>query len=71
MSCTTKNIPIYSVQIPDAKKQFSFKTEINKIEKSILLKVANPKYHELQNKYPQLKDIEINEVDTNLKYQCT
>ena len=56
-------MPIYSVQISDTKHQFSFQTELNKIEKSVLVELSNPKYLELQNKYQHLKDLEINDND--------
>lgn len=57
-------IPIYVVQISDTKNEFSFKTEINKIQKSVHLELANPKHNELQTKYPQLKNFVINDSDT-------
>ena len=56
-------MPIYSVQISDTKHQFSFQTELHKLEKSVLVEWSNPKYLELQNKYQHLKDLEINDND--------
>ena len=56
-------MPIYSVQISDTKHQFSFQTELHKLEKSVLVELSNPKYLELQNKYQHLKDLEINDND--------
>ena len=56
-------MPIYSVQISDTKHQFSFQTELHKLEKSVLVELSNPKYLELQNKYQHLKDFEINDND--------
>ena len=59
INTSRKKIPIYSVQISDAKHQFSFQTELRKLEKSILVELPNPKYLKLQNKYQQLKDPEM------------
>ena len=49
MNSSSKMIPIYSLQISDIKDRFSFQTELHKLEKRILVELANPKYLELQN----------------------
>ena len=51
MNTSSKTIPIYSVQISDTKHQFSFQTELHKLEKSLLAELPNPKHLKLQNKY--------------------
>ena len=43
MNSSSKTIPIYSVQISDTKDQFSFQTELHKLEKSVLVELLNPK----------------------------
>ena len=63
MNTSSKTIPIYSVQISDTKHQFSFQTELHKLEKSLLAELPNPKHLKLQNKYQHLKDLEINDSD--------
>ena len=63
LNTSRKKIPIYSVQISDTKHQFSFQTELHKLEKSVLVELPNPKYLELQNKYQHLKDLEVNDSD--------
>ena len=63
MNSLSKKMPTYSVQISDTKHQFSFQTELYKLEKSALVELSNPKYLELQNKYQHLKDLEINDND--------
>ena len=63
MSSSNQKIPVYSVNISDAKNQFTFKANLHKLEKRVLLELPNPKYSELQNKYQHLKDIEINDTD--------
>ena len=50
-----QKILIYSLEIKDINNKFSFKAEINKLEKSILLKLLDPNYHETQNNYQRLK----------------
>ena len=50
---------MYSGQISDTKHQFSFQTELHKLEKNEL---PNPKYLELKNKQ-HLKDLEIDDND--------
>ena len=60
MSSSTKSIPVYSVEIRDNEHDFKFQTEINKLEKTVLLGLPNPEYQTLQNSYQYLKDIKIN-----------
>ena len=64
ISSSMKNIPVYSVEIKDINNEFSFKTEINKLEKSVLLEMPNPNYRELQNTYPHLRDITLNDYNS-------
>ena len=45
---------------------FKFQTEINKLEKSVLLELPNPEYQNLQNSYQHLKDMKINDHDKKL-----
>ena len=50
-------IPVYSVEIKDINNEFSFKIEISKLEKSVLLELPNLNYREIQNNYQHLRDI--------------
>ena len=43
------------------------KTEINKLEKSVLLELPNPNYREIQGNYRHLGDITSNDYDTKSK----
>ena len=52
--------PVYSLEIKYINNEFSFKTEINKLEKSVLLELPNPNYREIQN---NLRDINLNDYD--------
>ena len=42
MGSSTKSIPVYAVEIRDSDHEFKFQTEINKLEKSVLLELPNP-----------------------------
>ena len=44
---TTENVKIYSVKIQDVNKKYSFNTELNKLEREILLTLPNPKYSKI------------------------
>ena len=66
MGSSTKSIPVYSVEIWDSDHEFKFQTELNKLEKSVLLELPNPKYQNLQNSYQHLKDIKVNDHDKKL-----
>ena len=44
MSTNTRKIKIYSVKIQDVNCKFSFETELNRLEKKVLLELPNPKY---------------------------
>ena len=47
----------YLVEIKDVNNEFSFKTEISKLEKSALLELPNPNNPEIRNNYQHLRDI--------------
>ena len=59
-----KYILVYSVEIKYTNNEFSFKTEINKLEKSVLLELPNSNYRETQNNYQHLRDKTLNDYDT-------
>ena len=63
MSSSTKSISIYSVEIRDSDHEFNFQTEINKLEKSVLLELRNRQCQTLQNSYQHMKDIKIIDHD--------
>ena len=63
MSSSTKSIPIYSVEIRDSDHEFNFQTEINKLEKSVLLELRYRQCQTLQNSYQHMKNIKINDHD--------
>ena len=63
MSTNTRKIKINSVKIQHINCEFSFETELNHLEKEVLLELPSPKYRELQNTYVHLKDLQINDHD--------
>ena len=54
---------LYSVEINNINNEFSFKTEISMLEKSVLLQLLNY-YREKQNNDQHLRDIKLNDYDT-------
>ena len=45
-----KNMPVNSVEMKDINNEFSFKTETNKLEKSVL-EIPNSNHGAIQNNY--------------------
>ena len=62
-----KSISVYSVEIRDSDHELKIQTEINDLEKSMLLELPNPEYQDLQNNYQDLKNIKINDHDKKFK----
>ena len=63
-----KNMPQYSVEIKDVNNEFSFKTKISQLEKSVLYELPNPNYHKIQNDYQHLRYITLNDYDTKSEF---
>ena len=55
---------LYSVEINNINNEFSFKTEISMLEKSVLLQLLNLNYRDTQNNDQHLRDIKLNDYDT-------
>ena len=60
---TTKKLKIYSVKIQDVNKKLSFNTELNKLERDVLLTLPNLKYSRTLKKYPHLKELQMNDKE--------
>ena len=60
---TTKKRKIYSVKIQDINEKYNFITELNKLEREVLLTLPNPKYSEIMKNYPHLKEVHMNDTD--------
>ena len=63
MKTNASKIEIYSVKIKYINCEFAFETELNHLEKEVLLELPNPKYRELHNTFFHLKDLQINDHD--------
>ena len=60
---TTKKLEIYSVKMQDGNEKFSLNTELNKLERKVLLTLPNPKYSKILKKYPHSKEVHMNDTD--------
>ena len=47
----------------DGNKKFSLNTELNKLERKVLLTLPNPKYSKILKKYPHSKEVHMNDTD--------
>ena len=61
---TTKKLKIYNLKVEKLDENFSFQTELNKLEREVLITLPNPKYNEMIETYDHLKGIKMNERDT-------
>ena len=52
---TTKTVDIFQIQISSLDGRFIINTEVNKVEKSTLLSLPDPKYEELLNRYSHVQ----------------
>ena len=57
VTSSMKNIKVYWLEIKDINNEFSFKTEISKLEKRALLELPNPNYPEKQNNCQHFRDM--------------
>ena len=60
---TTKKVEVFEIQIQDVVSNLSFTTEVNKVEKDILICIPNPHYEVMTNQFQHLKDIRMNDTD--------
>ena len=60
---TTKKLKIYNLKVENLDENFSFQTELNKLEREVLITLPNPKYNKMIETYDHLKGIKMNERD--------
>ena len=60
---TSQTIEIYDVQISKVKGDFDFSTTVNKINKSVLLSLPNPRYKQILERYPHMKHVTMEDMD--------
>ena len=64
MVCSTmQKVLGYTVTVPRVDGKFQMTTQINKVEKGMLLTVPNPKYEELIKKYCHLEGVVMDDND--------
>ena len=61
---TTKKFKIYNLKVENLDENFSFRTELNKLEREVLITLPNSKYNKVIETYDQLKGIQMNKRDT-------
>ena len=55
---------MYDVKIENLQSDFEFKTELNAVDKDVLLTVPNPNYKSMLSDYPYLKGVKMDEFQT-------
>ena len=60
----TSKINIYDVKTENLQTDFKFKTNLNAVDKDVLLTVPYPNYKKMLSDYPDLKGIEMDEFQT-------
>ena len=65
MMLASKNqrVEIYSVEVKDIKGDFKLDMSVSKVDKDMLLSVANPHFNQLQKKYQHLRVVSIDDKD--------
>jgi hypothetical protein len=61
---TTKTIDVYNVEITNINKNFSMSSEVNCVDRPVLLTLQNPRYREVIASNSHLEGIEMDDVDT-------
>jgi len=61
---TSQKIDIYDVQISNVKGDFAFSTMVNRVDKSVLLSLPNPRYTEIIERYPHMQEITMEDMDS-------
>ena len=61
---TNSKLSIHNMTIKNPEDEFEFTTEMNAVDKDVLLNVPNPDYGTMLRKYPYLTRIKMNENQT-------
>ena len=64
MHTTMRKIQIYNLKISNCEEDFELCTDVSKVEKNVLLSLANPNYEGMIRKFSHLKGIKMIETDT-------
>lgn len=60
---TMQRLQSYKVKISSIDGKFEMTTQINKVDKGVLLTIPNPKYEQLINRYHQLQQLVTDDND--------
>ena len=64
---TTNKLKVYNLKVENLDENFSFRTDLNKLEREVPITLLNPKYNKMIETFDHLKDIQMNERDTKLE----
>jgi len=64
MSSKNTKIDIYDVEIANLEKTFKLRTELNKVQRNVLINIDNPRYDQMKRDYPHLSDVVMSDADT-------
>ena len=64
MHTTMRKIQIYNLKISNCEEDFELCTDVSKVEKNVLLSLANLNYEGMIRKFSHLKGIKMTETDT-------
>ena len=60
---TVKKIDVYDVSLSDIDGKFSIRTEVNGVDKDVLLMLPNPHYSAVIEENPHLRGVKMNDID--------
>ena len=63
LTSMNKRVEIYDVTIENLEKTFSIKTEVNKVDRKVLINLQNPRYEKLKERYQHLNNVTFNDND--------
>ena len=67
MSTKVAAFEVYDLSLQSVNHQFTLPVKATKINRSELLSIDNPNYHELPDKYPHLRGVYVNDNDTKAR----
>lgn len=64
LGITNRKVDVYDVEISDTSKKFSMRSEVNAVEKNVLLSLPNPRYAKIISAKTHLNGVEMEDVAT-------
>ena len=65
LGSTTTRVEIYAVNMKSLDQKFELETEVSKVDKPELMKLSNPNYAHLSDKYKHLNGVKFEDPDTH------